>query len=215
MKKTNFDLYLDEQLKDPVFAERFEKAGEAWDVAVQLAALREKAGLSQKRACSQTQDFSAKRQPLGIAFLRGSLAQHAPPRGGNSRRNRPRCYRAAEKFQPHSCRGDRRPLSQRPANEKIDINHDQARNLVRQALTQSFAKARFRSFVLELVNQFDESKAQSVAAPDSIDGSVIVVVLIGRPTLFLKLPRTAHFRKTLKILFTLRACPESGHPNGV
>jgi transcriptional regulator with XRE-family HTH domain len=48
MKKTNFDLYLDEQLKDPVFAERFEKAGEAWDVAVQLAALREKAGLSQK-----------------------------------------------------------------------------------------------------------------------------------------------------------------------
>jgi transcriptional regulator with XRE-family HTH domain len=48
MKKTNFDLYLEEQLKDPVFAERFEKAGEAWDVALQLTALREKAGLSQK-----------------------------------------------------------------------------------------------------------------------------------------------------------------------
>src|SRR3990170_6410643 len=48
MKKTNFDLYLEEQLKDPVFAERFERAGEAWDVAMQLAALREKAGLSQK-----------------------------------------------------------------------------------------------------------------------------------------------------------------------
>ena len=48
VKKTNFDLYLEEQLKDPVFAERFEKAGEAWDVAIQLAALREKAGLSQK-----------------------------------------------------------------------------------------------------------------------------------------------------------------------
>jgi transcriptional regulator with XRE-family HTH domain len=48
MKKTNFDLYLEEQLKDPVFAERFEKAGEAWDVALQIAALREKAGLSQK-----------------------------------------------------------------------------------------------------------------------------------------------------------------------
>jgi transcriptional regulator with XRE-family HTH domain len=48
MKKTNFDLYLEEQLKDPVFAERFESAGEAWDVALQLAALREKAGLSQK-----------------------------------------------------------------------------------------------------------------------------------------------------------------------
>jgi transcriptional regulator with XRE-family HTH domain len=48
MKKTNFDLYLEEQLKDPVFAERFERAGEAWEVALQLAALREKAGLSQK-----------------------------------------------------------------------------------------------------------------------------------------------------------------------
>ena len=48
MKKTNFDLYLEEQLKDPVFAERFERAGEAWDVALQLTALREKAGLSQK-----------------------------------------------------------------------------------------------------------------------------------------------------------------------
>jgi transcriptional regulator with XRE-family HTH domain len=49
MKKTNFDLYLEEQLKDPGFAERFERAGEAWDVALQLAALREKAGLSQKQ----------------------------------------------------------------------------------------------------------------------------------------------------------------------
>jgi transcriptional regulator with XRE-family HTH domain len=48
MKKTNFDLYLEEQLKDPAFAERFERAGEAWDVALQLASLRERAGLSQK-----------------------------------------------------------------------------------------------------------------------------------------------------------------------
>ncbi len=48
MKKTNFDLYLEEQLKDPGFAERFESAGEAWDVALQIVALRDKAGLSQK-----------------------------------------------------------------------------------------------------------------------------------------------------------------------
>jgi transcriptional regulator with XRE-family HTH domain len=46
--KTNFDIYLEEQLKDPAFADRFEKAGEAWDVALQIAALREKAGLSQR-----------------------------------------------------------------------------------------------------------------------------------------------------------------------
>jgi DNA-binding XRE family transcriptional regulator len=48
MNKTNFDLYLEEQMRDPAFAERFEKAGEAWDVALQIAALREQAGLSQK-----------------------------------------------------------------------------------------------------------------------------------------------------------------------
>ena len=47
MKKTNFDLYLEEQLKDPDFAERYERAGEAWDVALQLTFLREQAGLSQ------------------------------------------------------------------------------------------------------------------------------------------------------------------------
>ena len=46
--KTNFDVYVEEQLKDPAFVERFAKAGEAWDVALQIAALREKAGLSQK-----------------------------------------------------------------------------------------------------------------------------------------------------------------------
>jgi len=48
MNKTNFDLFLEEQLRDPAFAERFERAGEAWDVALQLAALREKADHSQK-----------------------------------------------------------------------------------------------------------------------------------------------------------------------
>ena len=48
MKKTNFDLYLEEQLKDLDFAERFKQAGEAWDVALQIAELREKSGLSQK-----------------------------------------------------------------------------------------------------------------------------------------------------------------------
>lgn len=48
MKKTNFDRYLDEQMKDPSFAARFDQAGEAWEVALQLAALRQQAGLSQK-----------------------------------------------------------------------------------------------------------------------------------------------------------------------
>lgn len=48
MKKTNFDRYLDEQMKDQAFAERFAQAGQAWDVALQIAALRKQAGLSQK-----------------------------------------------------------------------------------------------------------------------------------------------------------------------
>jgi transcriptional regulator with XRE-family HTH domain len=48
MKKTNFDRYLKEQMKDPSFAERLKRAGEAWDVALQIAALRQQAGLSQK-----------------------------------------------------------------------------------------------------------------------------------------------------------------------
>ena len=46
--KTNFDRYLEEQMKDPNFAARFEKAGQAWEVAMQLAALRKESGLSQK-----------------------------------------------------------------------------------------------------------------------------------------------------------------------
>jgi transcriptional regulator with XRE-family HTH domain len=48
MSKTNFDLFLEEQLRDPDFAERFKRAGEAWEVALQITKLREKAGLSQK-----------------------------------------------------------------------------------------------------------------------------------------------------------------------
>jgi ribosome-binding protein aMBF1 (putative translation factor) len=48
LKVTNFDRYLAGQMEDPRFAARFERAGEAWDVALQIAALREQAGLSQK-----------------------------------------------------------------------------------------------------------------------------------------------------------------------
>ncbi len=48
MTKTNFDQYLDQQLQDPAFAARFEQAGAAWDLALQIAALRQQAGLSQK-----------------------------------------------------------------------------------------------------------------------------------------------------------------------
>lgn len=48
MKKTNFDQYLEDHLRDPAFAYRFERVGEAWEVALQITALRQQAGLSQK-----------------------------------------------------------------------------------------------------------------------------------------------------------------------
>ncbi len=53
MTKTNFDIFLEEQLQDPDFAERFRQAGEAWDVAIRLAALRREAGLSQRELARQ------------------------------------------------------------------------------------------------------------------------------------------------------------------
>ena len=38
MKETNFDRYLDKQTRDPEFAARFKRAGDAWDNALQIAA---------------------------------------------------------------------------------------------------------------------------------------------------------------------------------
>lgn len=37
MKKTNFDRYLRDQMRAPRFAARFERAGQAWDMALQIA----------------------------------------------------------------------------------------------------------------------------------------------------------------------------------
>ena len=48
MRKTNFDLYLEENLKDPDFAARYAESGEAWDVALQLSALPEDSGLPER-----------------------------------------------------------------------------------------------------------------------------------------------------------------------
>jgi DNA-binding XRE family transcriptional regulator len=66
-KKTNFDRYLEEHLKDPEFAERFRKAGEAWDIALQIAALRRDLGLSQrelaKRVGTSQQQISRLESP--------------------------------------------------------------------------------------------------------------------------------------------------------
>jgi len=53
MKTGNFDKYLREQLKNKQFAERFARAGEAWDVSLQMASLRKQAGLSQQQLANR------------------------------------------------------------------------------------------------------------------------------------------------------------------
>ena len=52
-RQTNFDLHLGEQLKDPDFEEKFRNSNEAWSVAIQLASLRKKSGLSQKEVAKR------------------------------------------------------------------------------------------------------------------------------------------------------------------
>ncbi|HRI56767.1 MAG TPA: helix-turn-helix transcriptional regulator [Anaerolineae bacterium] len=47
-QRTNFDCYLEQRLQDPAFRARFEAADRAWDIALQLAALRQARGLTQK-----------------------------------------------------------------------------------------------------------------------------------------------------------------------
>jgi transcriptional regulator with XRE-family HTH domain len=48
-EKTNFDRYLEGKLQDSEFRARFEAADQAWDIALQLAALRQARGLTQKQ----------------------------------------------------------------------------------------------------------------------------------------------------------------------
>ena len=66
-ERTNFDRYLDDNLKDPAFAARFKEAGEAWDVAMQIASLRKESGLSQrelaKRVGTSQQQISRLESP--------------------------------------------------------------------------------------------------------------------------------------------------------
>jgi transcriptional regulator with XRE-family HTH domain len=46
--QTNFDKYLERKLEDPSFREHFAAADRAWDIALQLAALRKERGLTQQ-----------------------------------------------------------------------------------------------------------------------------------------------------------------------
>lgn len=48
-KETNFDRYLAHKLQDAGFRARFEAADQAWDIGLQLTALRQARGLTQKQ----------------------------------------------------------------------------------------------------------------------------------------------------------------------
>jgi transcriptional regulator with XRE-family HTH domain len=89
--KTNFDRYLDEQCKDPAFVERFAEAGEAWDVALQIAALREQAGLSQKELArklkTSQQQISRLESPAYEGHSLSMLRRVADALGANVRVN--------------------------------------------------------------------------------------------------------------------------------
>jgi len=50
MTETNFDRYLARKLENDDFQSRFEEADKAWDIALQLAALRKAGGLTQPQA---------------------------------------------------------------------------------------------------------------------------------------------------------------------
>ena len=74
MSRTNFDEYLDEQLKDPDFTAGFERAGMEWDLALQIARRRTQKGLTQaalaKRVGTTQQQISRLERP----GYRGSLS---------------------------------------------------------------------------------------------------------------------------------------------
>jgi transcriptional regulator with XRE-family HTH domain len=85
--QTNFDLYLEEQLKTPGFAKRFKKTKEAWDVAIQLVYLRKKSGLSQrelaKRVGTSQQQISRLESPMYKGHSLSMLRRVADVLGAN------------------------------------------------------------------------------------------------------------------------------------
>jgi hypothetical protein len=81
MKTTNFDRYLAEQLRDPAFAKRFKRAGEAWDAALRPAPVSPLAtGACPKHARTHVvdRDHSTLASTARSCAARGALAARAP-----------------------------------------------------------------------------------------------------------------------------------------
>jgi len=112
-QKTDFDRYLDKHLKDKEFAERFKQAGEAWGVALQLAALRKKSGLSQKelaeRAGTSQQQISRLESPSYEGYSLSMLRRVAGVLGARVRiefqsEKHQKRFLVAEKQAPYSAK---------------------------------------------------------------------------------------------------------------
>lgn len=73
MAKSNFDQYLKEKLKDPAFAERFRAADREWDLALEIARLREQAGLTQEQLAERIGTTQQQISRLERPNYRGSL----------------------------------------------------------------------------------------------------------------------------------------------
>lgn len=165
-KKTNFDDYLEEQLRDPGFAARFEQAGEAWDVAVQLAGLREERGLSQKELAklvgTSQQQISRLESPSYEGHSLSMLRRVAEALGasvrvsledsglGAAQRNRVRVIeitkRVEQKRGGEVYRGLRDTLGQTGFTFEYSATFGQALNATRNdALTDEYAKSRWNS----------------------------------------------------------------------
>ena len=86
---SNFDVYLQEQLQDPAFRERFEAADRALEITFQLAELRRKRGLTQAQVASmmgaRRQTISRLENPASYAQTFTALKRYAEILGGELR----------------------------------------------------------------------------------------------------------------------------------
>jgi DNA-binding XRE family transcriptional regulator len=86
---SSFDAYLQEQLQDPEFRERFEAADRALEIAFQLAELRRKRGLTQAQVASmmgaRRQTISRLENPASYGQTFIALKRYAEILGGELR----------------------------------------------------------------------------------------------------------------------------------
>jgi DNA-binding XRE family transcriptional regulator len=86
---SSFDAYLQEQLQDPEFRERFEAADRALEITFQLAELRRKRGLTQAQVAAimgtKRQTIARLENPASYGQTFAALRRYAEVLGGELR----------------------------------------------------------------------------------------------------------------------------------